>query len=267
MIAGFYQFSPVFGDKQANLNKVAEKLSDVKADLIVLPEFFNTGYLFTKEREVKEHSENIPDGLTTRTLIDISAKTGSFIVAGLPENDNGIFYNSAVLTGPEGYIAKYRKTHLFNEEKLFFTPGDIAYKVIDIGIAKIGILICFDWYFPEATRILALEGMQILCHPSNLVLPHCPRSMATRSLENRVFTLTCNRTGFEEKDGRKLSYIGTSQLLSPLGDLIINCNEFEDELKTAFIEPSEADNKNILGYNDLFKDRRVDLYKTLTRID
>ena len=87
------------------------------------------------------------------------------IVAGLPERAGAACYNSAVVVGPSGFIGCYRKTHLFFEETLFFTPGDTGFQVWDIGLAKIGVMICFDWYYPEAARTLALKGAEIICHP------------------------------------------------------------------------------------------------------
>ncbi|MFO0767873.1 MAG: nitrilase-related carbon-nitrogen hydrolase [Nitrospiraceae bacterium] len=89
----------------------------------------------------------------------------------------------------------YRKTHLFFEETLFFDPGDSGFQVWDVGGAKVGVMICFDWFYPESARTLALMGADIIAHPSNLVLPHCPDSMVTRCLENRVFSITANRIG------------------------------------------------------------------------
>ena len=112
------------------------------------------------------------------------------VVVGLAERAQDHLYNSAVLIGPNGYIGTYRKIHLFFEETLWFTPGNTGFQVWDIGQAKVGLLVCFDWFYPEAARTLALQGADILCHPSNLVLPHCPDAMVTRCLENHVFAIT-----------------------------------------------------------------------------
>ena len=117
---------------------------------------------------------------------------------------------------PQGFIGCYRKTHLFFEETLFFTPGDTGFHVWDIGPAKIGIMVCFDWYYPESARTLALKGADIIRHPSNLVLPNCPDSMPVRCLENRVFAVTCNRIGNEARGGKdQLTYIGNSEVVTP----------------------------------------------------
>ncbi|MFH1453440.1 MAG: nitrilase-related carbon-nitrogen hydrolase [Armatimonadota bacterium] len=264
MKVGFYQFNPEFGKKQENINKVKKTFEKTEADLIVLPEFFNTGYLFLSKEEVANLSENIPGGPTTEALIRLAREKNCHIAAGLPEVCKDKFYNSAVLVGPGGYIDTYRKIHLFNEEKLYFSPGDKPFKVYDTGMARIGIMICFDWYFPEAARTLALEGAQIICQPANLVLPNCPDAMITRSLENKVFSITANRTGTEKREEKSLTYIGRSQVVSPDGKRLLSAGEREESLKVCDINPALSDNKKMLGHNDAFKDRRPEFYKKLT---
>lgn len=259
MKVGFYQFNPKFGKIAENTEKVKSALKNIGADLIVLPECFNTGYLFLNKGEVKKFAEKIPDGPTTKALMETAKKKKMYIVAGIAENDGGKFYNSAVLVGPDGYIDTYRKIHLFNEEKLLFSPGNKPFKVYDIKKAKIGIMICFDWYFPESARTLALMSAQIICQPANLVLPNCPDAMITRSLENRVFTITANRIGIERRGGKALTYIGKSQITSPLGKKLVRAGK-EEILKIIEINPKDADNKKILQYNNLFKDRRIEFY-------
>ncbi len=138
------------------------------------------------------------------------------VVVGLPEQVGNQCYNSAILVGPTGFIGLYRKAHLFFEETLFFSPGNTGLEVWDIGMAKVGVLICFDWIYPEAARTLALKGADVLAHPSNLVLPHCPDAMVTRCLENRVFSVTANRVGQESRGGKQpLTFIGKSEVVSP----------------------------------------------------
>jgi len=266
MKIGFYQFNPKFGKIEENVKKVESALyrgtarRAPTADLIVLPECFNTGYLFLDKEEVARFAEEIPGGYTTQKLIKIAKSKKMFIVAGLAEKHGKKFYNSAVIVGPGGYIDTYRKIHLFNEEKLLFSPGNKPFKVYDIKKAKIGIMVCFDWYFPESARTLALRGAQIICQPANLVLPHCPNAMITRSLENRVFSITANRIGQDVRGEKRLTYIGKSQILSPLGEKIVSAGE-EEVLKICEIDPSQADNKKILRHNDLFKDRRPKFYQ------
>jgi predicted amidohydrolase len=184
------------------------------------------------------------------------------IVAGLSERAGAACYNSAVVVGPSGFIGCYRKTHLFFEETLFFTPGDTGFQVWDIGPAKIGAMICFDWYYPEAARTLALKGAEIICHPSNLVLPNCPDSMPVRCLENRVFAITSNRTGSEARGGKDpLTFIGNSEVVAPRGAILHRAPRDQEELCIVEIDPADARNKALTPYNDLLRDRRESLYR------
>jgi len=261
MKAGFYQFNPAFGKKEENLKKVFSAITDADADLLVLPEFFATGYQFVSQEEVSGLSESIPNGDTTERLSELSRQKGIYLVAGLPERDGDRFFNSAVLSGPDGFIGVYRKTHLFFEEKLYFSPGDTGFKVWDTKVGRIGIMICFDWFFPEAMRALALMGADIITHPSNLVLPYCPAAMPIRCLENRVFAVTANRVGEENrKAGQSLRFIGQSQITSPEGKIVIRAPENDEALLIAEINPETARNKNLNPLNNIFDDRRPEMY-------
>ena len=263
--AGFYQFNPSFGKKEENIKGVFSAVKDTDLDLLVLPEFFATGYQFVSKEESEGLSERIPDGYTTEFLSELSCQKGFYIVAGLPERDGDRFFNTAVLTGPGGFIGAYRKTHLFFEEKLYFSPGDSGFKVWDTKIGRLGIMICFDWFFPESMRALALMGAEIVGHPSNLVLPYCPLAMSVRCLENRVYAITANRIGDENrKEGQSLRFIGQSQIVSPEGKVLIRAAENEEALMIAEINIESAKNKSLNSLNDIFKDRRPEMYLNLT---
>ena len=195
-------------------------------------------------------------------LIDVAKRRKMHLVAGLPELAGSVLYNSAVVVGPSGFIGCYRKSHLFFEETLWFTPGDTGFQVWNIGSATIGVMICFDWYYPESARTLALMGADIICHPSNLVLPNCPDSMPVRCLENRVFAVTCNRIGTESRGGKDpLTYIGNSEVVSARGVILRRAPRDREELAIVEIDPAEARNKQLTRYNDLLRDRRPDLYR------
>jgi 5-aminopentanamidase len=266
MRTGFFQFNPVFGKKEKNLAKVANALEGIDAELMVLPEFFATGYQFISTHEVSQLAEVIPEGETTEALVSLSQKHGMYIVGGLPERDGEHFYNSAVMTGPEGFIGVYRKTHLFFEEKLWFSPGNTGFNIFQTDLGTIGIMICFDWFFPESMRSLALQGAQVIAHPANLVLPHCPIAMPIRCLENRVYAITANRIGKEQrKDGPPLTFIGMSQIVAPDSTLIARASQKSASMMTADIDLKKALNKSINPYNDLFKDRRPEMYQVLTK--
>lgn len=260
MKIGFLQFSPWFGAVSNNIEHVFSRLGNITADLIVLPECFNTGYLFSNKRELTELAEEIPNGKTCKALIDLSCSRNFYIIAGMPEKHKDDLYNSAILVGPKGYIGHYRKVHLFAEEKLYFTPGNLPFRVWEVYGARVGIMICFDWRFPEACRTLALQGADIIAHPANLILPHCPDAMVTRSLENGVFSITANRIGLEHRGGKILEYIGESQIVAPNGKILTRASSSREELCILDINPSMARNKKFNEYNDLLEDRRPELY-------
>ena len=268
MKAGFYQFKPVFGKKEQNITTVSDALKGVDAEFMVLPEFFATGYQFISMDEVARLAEIIPGGRTTDALVGLSRKHGLYIVGGLPEREGEHFYNSAVMTGPDGFIGVYRKTHLFFEEKLWFTPGNTGFKVFYTDIGAIGIMICFDWYFPESMRTLALQGAQIIAHPANLVLPHCPAAIPIRCLENKVYAVTANRTGTEQrKEGPPLTFIGMSQIVGPDSTIAARAPESGASIMIVDTDLEKSLNKAINPYNDLFKDRRPEMYQILGRTE
>ncbi|HEV8243060.1 MAG TPA: nitrilase-related carbon-nitrogen hydrolase [Nitrospirales bacterium] len=263
MKVGYFQYDPKFGEVKRNLDYVSERLAQTQCDLVVLPELFNTGYQFISTDEVQTLAEKIPGGPTTARLIQLAADRRMHLVAGLAELAGDRFYNSAILVGPKGFVGVYRKTHLFFEETLFFAPGDTGFPVFDIGTARVGLMVCFDWFYPESARTLALKGADIIAHPSNLVLPHCPDSMVTRCLENHVFAVTCNRIGSEERGGKKkLTYIGNSEVVSPNGKIIQRAKPDQEELAIVEINPLDARDKKINPYNDLLAARRPEFYST-----
>ena len=262
MRVGFIQNNPVFGEVEYNLSKVESLLTQYTADLMILPELFSTGYHFLNQKEALKLSEPIPEGPTTQTLTRICDKNQISIIAGIAERDESRSYNSAVVVGPNGYLGKYRKIHLFGTEKNCFDQGNLPLKIFNIGAARVGVMICFDWRFPETARTLALGGADLIAHPSNLVLPHCPQAIITRCLENRIFIVTANRVGTEERiPGNALNFIGQSQVVDPDGNILCRASEKEEETKIVDIDIEKSRNKSINSGDDLFIDRRPDLYR------
>lgn len=259
MITGYIQFAPVFGEKEKNFNTVAALTRDIKADLLVLPELFATGYTFTSLEEVKSFSEP-ENGPTARFLMELSALTGVVMVGGFVEAYDGKYYNSCLVTDHERILGTYRKIHLFNKEKLWFSPGDRLPEVIDIGKAKIGAMICFDWVFPELCRTLALQGVQVIVHPSNLVLPWAQRALFARCIENRVFAITANRIGRETRGNDDFLFTGGSQIMSCTGEILSSAPTDQPFVGLSEFDPSKADQKMINPFNDLLDDRRPELY-------
>ncbi|MGP0592371.1 nitrilase-related carbon-nitrogen hydrolase [Nitrospira sp. T9] len=258
---GYFQFSPGFGEIQRNLETILRAIHRFEGHLLVFPELALSGYQFLSKDEVRELAEEIPAGSTIKALEEAVRGRDLHVVVGLAERDLDRLYNSAVLIGPRGYIGTYRKTHLFFEETLWFDPGDTGFLVWDIGKAKVGLLVCFDWFFPEAARSLAIKGADILCHPSNLVLPYCPDAMVTRCLENGVFAITANRVGREQRGEKPaLPFIGMSEIVAPNGQILCRSSLKDEEVGLYAMDMAEARDKRINPYNDLLKDRRPEWY-------
>ncbi len=261
MEIGFIQFQPHL----ANVSKTIldlENLIDAadSSDLIVLPELCNSGYNFENYQMAWDTSEEISQSPFIEFLVSKTSEHNLFVVSGFNERDKDLLYNSAVLVGPKGVVGKYRKLHLFMNEKDFFAPGNVGLPVFDIGICKIGMLVCFDWIHPEVWRILALKGADIICHPSNLVLPGlAQRGIPIHALINRIYIITANRIGQE----RDLKFTGLSTIADPKGDVLLQLSEDEKEVGTVKIDITLARNKNITPRNNIFTDRRPDEYAFL----
>jgi predicted amidohydrolase len=266
MLIGVYQSLPLFGEVEKNVEQAVQDLKTVEADLIVMPELFNTGYQFISRKEVEDLAEEVPSGKTCQALMDLARVQEMFLVFGLAERHGEKLYNSAAVVGPTGFVGVYRKAHLFNEEKLFFDPGDTGFQVFDLGLSRVGVMVCFDWIFPESARVLALLGADILCHPANLVLPHCQKAMVTRSLENGVFSATANRVGTESRGGKEaLIFTGGSQILDNAGQALTSLGGQETGVAVASIDAGRAHNKKITAHNDRLGDRRPELYREIRR--
>jgi predicted amidohydrolase len=261
MRIGFYQFKPVHRDRDLNLERIASALSGTNAELVVLPEMCSTGYLFESREELAGVAEPVPDGPTCGRIMKLCRERNMSVVFGMAESAGERIFNSAVLVTAEGEVHTYRKSHLFVDEKDIFDPGDTGFRVFDTGSVKIGMLVCFDYIFPESGRSLALNGAQVVCHPSNLVLDYAQWMTLTRAAENRVFWVVSNRTGEETLGDRTMRFTGRSQVVGPNGKLLYRAGMDTEELPVLEIDPDDALDKKATPRNDLFEDRRTDLYR------
>lgn len=263
MRTGFYQYRPVFGKVSRNVRKAVNTLRDADADLIVLPELAFTGYYFRDRAEALALAEDPRQSGTVDSLVALCREKNFYLVTGFTERQHDKCFNSALLLGPEGLVHTYRKLHLFNEEKDWFDPGDVPLQVNSVRDARIGIMICFDWVFPEVSRVLTLLGADILCHPSNLVLDYCQRVMLSRCLENRVFAVTANRYGRDRRPHGELRFTGSSQLAAPGGEVLARATAQRESLQIIDIDPEKARNKYLTESNDVIADRRPEYYAQL----
>ena len=253
------QTRPRFGDREDNLKRALDLMGGLEADLFVLPELFATGYFFTSREELERFAEPV-SGDIVEALKAFSRQKECIIHAGFAESEGDRVYNSSALVISGELAATYRKLHLFKKEKEIFDRASGPPVVVDAPGARLGLMICWDWIFPEMARTLALRGAQLLCHPSNLVLHWCQRAMVVRSVENGVFTLLANRVGEDVRGEESLTFTGGSEIVSPKGEILAQASSANEEVITAEIDPQLADDKMFTTENHLFGDRRPEYY-------
>lgn len=268
------QYDPQVGLEHTgdNLNRgltLARRAAREGANLIVLPELANTGYTFQSRAEAYAHAETLQDGPSLQAWAQFAREQQVYLAAGFAERDGLKLYDSAVLFGPEGRLGHYRKAHLWNQEKLWFTPGDLGFPVFETPIGRIGLLICWDIWFPEVPRLMAAQGADIICSLNNWVWTPPPlfdeagRCMAsyltmTAAHVNNVHIAAANRIG-RERGGR---FLGCSLIAGtngwPIGEV---ANAEEECILYADVDLVAARSAPIWNsLNDLPRDRRTDLY-------
>ncbi len=259
------QIAPEFARPEDNrqlLQQYCRRAARRGVELLVFPELCVSGYNFESKQQVESLAEYIPKGPTTKLWVEVAKEYEIIIVGGLAEKtvDKKLF-NSAVIVSPEGFVGCYRKLHLFGNEARYFLPGDLPLRVFKFPSITVGVLVCFDWAFPEATRILMLEGCDLLVLPANLVLPLAQKVLIARSIENRIFIAMANRIGTE----KELTFTGRSQITDSHGKILVRGPKTRQALLVADIQPKDAQNKYLTRTNHIIKDRRIDMYQRLLR--
>jgi len=260
------QISCKRGDKAENIKKIESQVIRAKrqgAELVIFPELSLTGY--TMRDQIYELAETIP-GHSTTFLEKLAKKTGAYIVFGMPElseKTQATVYNTAVLVGPDGFIGKYRKmylpTHSVFEEKRYFRPG-YQTAVFETELGKIGLIICYDIFFPEVSRLTRLKGAQlIVCISAS---PATRRTFfetltAARAIENTAFLAYVNLVGIE--DG--LQFWGGSRLVGPNGKTLVQAKYDEEDLVIG--EINYADIRPTETFVPILKDLRPELFDKL----
>lgn len=259
------QTAPTFLDMEHNHAAAIELIRATDADLVLLPELYLTGYAFSTAEQLKR----VALGRKNRyfdELCRVSQERDVAICGGYAERggetERGVaVYNSSFFIGDGRLIAHYRKLHLFYRETQFFTPGSDGFSVFEYRGARFGMMVCFDWIFPEAARTLALLGAQVILHPANLVLPYFQRAAFARAVENRVFVASANRVGNEKNQfGDDLTFTGGSQVVSPTGEYLLAFNATEAGVRSISIDPRQADEKQLNEFNTILADRRPEFY-------
>ncbi len=255
------QFQPVFREVESNVAFIEAKIAEVDADVIIFPELATSGYFFLSPKELDPFAED-RNGPNITRIITAARNAKKVVVCGFPERDGSAYYNSAVIGGHGIATQIYRKTHLFYRENQVFAPGDTGFFVVPIPHldCNLGTMICYDWRFPESARTLALQGADVIACPSNLITDIWPKVMPVRAIENKVYLAVANRTGSEENGGETVSFNGNSTLYSYNGSTLESANTGVGESIVAEIEPAKTRNKSFKHVNDIFADRRPEMY-------
>jgi predicted amidohydrolase len=264
------QMDVTLGDKVRNLEQIVKSTESAAANgarLIVFPECAVTGYCFESRDEAWPYAESIP-GPGCEKLADVCRRCDAFVVVGLLESDGDRLFNAAVLVGPKGVVGSYRKVHLpFLGVDRFTTPGDLGFRVFDAGGVRVGINICYDGSFPEAARIMALDGADVIALPTNWPPgSECTADYVinTRALENKIYFVAVNRVGTE----RGFPFIGKSKICDTHGNTLAVAEHTREATLYAEVDISEARRKRIVRVPDKhiidrFADRRPELYERI----
>ncbi|MBK0419608.1 hypothetical protein JD276_11245 [Leucobacter sp. CSA1] len=265
------QTIPVIGDTAHNLADMLARADEAArrgARLIVFPELATSGYVFSDADEARDCAGALVSLDAAGRFRELCARHGAVAVFGYPEIDDDRLYNSAMVVGPEGVVGNYRKNHLWNLENEIFTPGDTGYPVFDTLVGRVGILICYDIWFPEAVRSLVLGEADVICLPTNWVpiegAPHGRLTMAnllcqTNSHINGITIVGADRAGVE----RGQEFLGKSVISSPSGELAAGpASDTEAETLYAAFDGAEGRRaRHWNDYNDPVENRRPETYR------
>lgn len=265
------QLAPSVTEPAGNRARAVDAIHDALAngaDIVVLPELTTSGYVFETVDEVRAVAIAADDELLLEWSTLAATRDGAVVIGGFAEvAPDGTLYNSAAIVDASGVRAVYRKVHLWDREKLFFTPGSEAPPVVATAHGAIATMVCFDLEFPEWTRIAALSGTEILAVPTNW--PHMDRPEGERVAEvqigiaaakvNRMAIVCADRTGVE----RGVSWNEGSSIISADGWVVAEVGAGSG-IAYADIDPALSRDKALGGLADAFGDRRPDLYDRLT---
>ncbi|WP_407051544.1 nitrilase-related carbon-nitrogen hydrolase [Methyloraptor flagellatus] len=255
------QFEPTMFEKERNVGRLLDlckAAAQAGAKLIVTPEMGTTGYCWFDRAEVAAEVETVP-GPTTARFEALCRDHGCWIVIGMPEVDaDDIYYNSAVLIGPDGVVGTHRKSHPYISEPKWSAPGDVGHQVFETPIGRIALLICMDIHFIETARLCALGGADVICHISNWLAERTPAPYwISRGFENGCYVIESNRWGLE----RTVQFSGGSCVIEPDGTLA-TVIDTGDGFALADMDLDKARAQIVLG-EPVFDQRRPELYPEL----
>lgn len=279
---------PCNADKQTNLNLSVELIDQAKqsgANLVVLPEL-HLGPYFCQNEDYNQFAtaEPIP-GPSSQILAQAAKKIGVVVVSTIFEmRAPGLYHNTAVIFDKDGSIAgKYRKMHIPDDpgyyEKYYFTPGDIGFKPIETSVGKLGVMVCWDQWYPEGARLMALAGAEVLIYPTAIGWdPKDKNEEKQRQLDawitiqrahavaNGIPVVACNRIGFEHSPNDHttgIEFWGNSFIAGPQGEFLVHAGANEQIILTQELDRSRSERvRQIWPY---LRDRRIDEYGKLTQ--
>lgn len=270
-------------DVNANLAKACRMLEDAASkgvQVACLPELFRSPYFCkTEDAAIFDLAEDIP-GNTTKILADIAKQNGIAIIASLFERRTaGIYHNTSVVFDADGEQAgMYRKMHIPDDplyyEKYYFTPGDLGFKAFDTKFGKLGQLVCWDQWYPEAARLTAMQGAHVLFYPTAIGWHPAEKAefgvaqadawetvQRGHAIANGVYVAACNRVGYEPSPGNQgngIEFFGNSFIADPFGRIIAKASSDKEEIIIAVCDPElQEDTRRNWPF---FRDRRIDAY-------
>ena len=274
-------------DINSNIIKLQDKiraLANEGADLIVMQELHNGLYFCqTEDPDVFDQAETIP-GPSTNLFGNLAKELGVVIVLSLFEKRAaGLYHNTAVVIEKDGTIAgKYRKMHIPDDpayyEKFYFTPGDLGFHPIDTSVGRLGVLVCWDQWYPEAARLMAMSGAEVLIYPTAIgwestddddekqrQLDAWITIQRGHAVANGIPVIAVNRTGFEADPSgvtNGINFWGNSFICGPQGEFLYHADEGEE---TRIVEIDKKRTENVRRWWPFFRDRRIDDYDNLTK--
>lgn len=275
-------------DTKKNIERLAENITDLAqrgAELVVLQELHNSLY-FCQTEDVNNFdlAEPIP-GPSTDFYGELARKLGIVLVTSLFEKRAaGLYHNTAVVIEKDGTIAgKYRKMHIPDDpayyEKFYFTPGDIGFHPIDTSVGRLGVLVCWDQWYPEAARLMALQGAEMLIYPTAIGYESSDTEaeqqrqreawttvMRGHAVANGLPVITVNRVGHESDPSEQtggIQFWGSSFVAGPQGELLYRASDNEEESIILNIDLDHSE--QVRRWWPFLRDRRIDEYKDLTK--
>jgi N-carbamoylputrescine amidase len=271
-------------DPEDNLRRAREKIqqaSERGAQIVCLPELFRTQYFCQVEDAARfDLAEPIP-GPTTQALSQTARATGTVVIGSIFERRApGVYHNTAVVLDADGALrGRYRKMHIPDDplyyEKFYFTPGDLGFQAFDTSVARLGTLVCWDQWYPEAARLTALNGAAILFYPTAIGWHPAEKAQfgaaqtnawetiqRSHAIANGVYVAAVNRVGHEGPSGAGLEFWGGSFMSDPFGRILAQAGHDAEEIVIATCDPriQEETRRNW----PFLRDRRIDAYNPIT---